>query len=105
MVADSGCQTSIISLRWALAMGINKTDIIPVKLIICGSIKGLGVEGGIFVRACTSDAVGANRSNKLMIYVSAKMEKVFLCREALIILGAIYANFSEIPALWLKDLA
>ena len=104
MVADSGCQSSIILLRSALAMGINKADVIPVKLTMCGAIKeDLGVEGGIIARACTSDAIGANRSTKLMIYVLATMEKVFLCREALISLGASHANFPELPVSWLQD--
>ncbi|KAK3690845.1 hypothetical protein RRG08_021544 [Elysia crispata] len=105
MVADSGCQSSIIPLHSALAMGINKADIIPVKLTMCGAIKeDLGVESGIIARACTSDAVGTNRSSKLMIYVSAKMEKAFNCREALITLGAIHADIAEIPASWPQDL-
>ncbi|KAK3786076.1 hypothetical protein RRG08_004431 [Elysia crispata] len=33
------------------------------------------------------------------------MEKAFLCREALIALGAIHANFPEISASWPQDLA
>ncbi|KAK3804202.1 hypothetical protein RRG08_040711 [Elysia crispata] len=105
MVADSGFQSSIIPLPSALAMGINKAEIIPVKLFMCGTIKeDLGVEGGIIARACTSDAVGVNGSTKLMIYVSAKMEKAFLCREALISLGAIHANVPEVPVSWPQDL-
>ena len=66
---------------------------------MCRAIKDLGVEGGIIARA-----VGMNRSTKLVIYVSAKMEKAFFCREALITLGAIHANFPEIPASWPQDL-
>ena len=105
MVADSGFQSSIIPLCSALAMGINKAEIILVKLFMCSTIKeDLGVEGGIIARACTSDAVGVNGSTKLMIYVSAKMEKAFLCREALISLGAIHANVPEVSVSWPQDL-
>ena len=98
MIADSGCQSSIIPLRSALAMGIDKSDIFPVKLSMRGAIsEDLAVEGGIIVKVSTIDASGSNRSTKQLIYVSRKIDKAFLCREALIALGAIHTNFPLVP--------
>ena len=56
MVADSGCQSCIIPLRSALAMGINRGDIAPVTLAMRGAIEeDLGVEGGVIVEISTVD--------------------------------------------------
>ena len=101
MIADSGCQSSIIPLRSALAMGIDRRDIFPVKLSMRGAIdEDLGVEGGIFVEVATADTSGTSKTTKQLVYVSRKIDKAFLCREALGALGAIPANF---PAVTLQD--
>ena len=99
MIADSECQSSIIPLRSVQAMGISMADIIPVKLVMRGAIReDLGVQGAIITDVTTTDASGAARSTRQLIYVSAKMEKAFLCREALVNLGALPANFPQVPA-------
>ena len=104
MVADSGCQSSIIPLRSALAMGIAKADIFPVTLSMRGAIEeDLGVEGGIVAEVSTLDVSGAPRLTKQLIYVSSKIGKAFLCREALIGLGVIPASFPAVPVSWPQD--
>ena len=104
MIADSGCQSSIVPLRSALAMGVAETDIFPVKLSMRGAIsEDLGVEGGIFVEVATNDASGALRTTKQLLYVSSKIGKAFLCREALIALGVIPSNFPSVPVSWPTD--
>ena len=88
MIADSGCQSSIIPLRSALAMGVDIKDIIPVKLTMRGAVtEDLGVEGGIFAEVSTKDMSGSERTCKQLLYVSKKIDKAFLCREALVSLG------------------
>ncbi|RUS70358.1 hypothetical protein EGW08_021884 [Elysia chlorotica] len=42
MIADSGYQSSIMPLRSAQSMGFGKEDIIPVRLIMRGAIRGPG---------------------------------------------------------------
>lgn len=101
MVADSGCQSSIIPLRTALAMGVDKSDIFPVTLSMRGAIsEDMGVQGGIFAEVSTSDIAGSPRSTKQLLYVSDKVSKGFLCREALIALGALPENFPSVPVIW-----
>ena len=104
MVADSGCQSSIIPLRSALAMGIHREEIFPVSLGMRGAIEeDLGVQGGVIVEVTTTDESGTPKSTKQMIYVSSKIQKAFLCREALVSLGAIPPNFPSVPTRWPSD--
>ena len=79
-------------------MGYRKEDIIPVKLSMKGAIsEDLAVEGGVVAEVSVSDEAGYTRSTKQLIYVSAKMEKAFLCREAMEQLGIIRKTFPQIP--------
>ena len=97
MIADSGCQSSIMPLKTAHTMGFGKNDIIPVNLSMSGAIKeDLGVEGAIIAEVALQGS-DPPRSTKQLIYLSAKMTKAFLCREALENLGVIPTNFPEIP--------
>ena len=101
MIADTGCQSNIIPIRTALAMGIARCDIFPVTLSMRGAItEDLGVIGGIIVEVATSDAVGIPRTTKQLVYVSNNVGKAFLCREALVSLGAIPPEFPSPPASW-----
>ena len=71
MIADSGCQSCIIPMRTALAMGVATSDIVPVKLTMRGAIaEDMGVEGGIFSEISTTDVSGSIRSTKQLVYVS-----------------------------------
>ena len=85
-------------------MGITRDDIFPVKLTMRGAIEeDLGVAGGIIVEITASDVSGALRSTKQLVYVSGKIAKAFLCREALAALGAISQDFPSLPVNWPED--
>ena len=61
MVADTECQSMIIPLQSAYAMGIRRQDVIPVKLTMRGAIKeDLGVIGGVVVDITTQNPSGPN---------------------------------------------
>ena len=63
MIADSGCQSSIIPLDTAFSMGYSKNDIMPVKLSMKGAIsEDLGVEGGIILKVTVKDENGKSFS-------------------------------------------
>ena len=99
MIADSGCQSNIMPLQSAHAMGLTNSDIIPVKLMMRGAIsEDLGVVGGVVMDISAADKAGEPRVSKQLVYVSNSMEKAFLCREALISLGALPHDFPAIPA-------
>ena len=72
-----------------------------VTLSMRGAIsEDMGVEGGIFVEIATTDTVGDLRTTKQLVYVSSKVGKAFLCREALVSLGAIPPDFPSVPVSW-----
>ena len=97
MIADSGCQSSIIPLTSALRMGYSRNDIMPVSLSMKGAIhEDLAVEGAIIVKVSVKDATENPKTSRQMIYVSSKMEKAFLCREAMEKLGILPQYFPEI---------
>ena len=97
MIADSGCQSSIIPLDTALTMGYSMEDIMPVKLSMRGAIQeDLGVEGGIVLGISVQDEEGKSVTCKQLTYLSRKMDKAFLCREALEQLGIIPSDFPVI---------
>ncbi len=99
IVADSGCQSCIMPTLHARELGISDADIIPVKLMMQGAIQeDLGVQGAIVADISTQDTSGSVRCTKQLIYLSNKMEKAFLCREALVGLGTLPAHFPTIPA-------
>ena len=82
-----------------MAMGYSAEDIMPVSLSMRGAIKeDLGVEGGIILKVSISNDSGPGRSCKQLVYLSKRMTKAFLCREALEQLGIISSNFPEIDA-------
>ena len=97
MVADSGCQSSIIPWDTASAMGYRPKDVMPVSLSMKGAIReDLGVLGGIILKVSIRSNSGHSRSCKQLVYLSKKMTKAFLCREALEQLDIIPLNFPEV---------
>lgn len=97
MIADSGCQSSIMPLATAESMGYKERDIMPVTLSMRGAIhEDLEVEGGIVIDITVNDETGKPRSSKQFVYLSKKMTKAFLCREALEQLGIIHKDFPKI---------
>jgi hypothetical protein len=74
MVADTGCQSSIMPLQYVNHMGITKQDLLPVKLTMRGAIKeDLGVIGAIAINVQTTNAMSPPKSTRLLCYVSETM--------------------------------
>ena len=94
MVADTGCQSSVILLRVAFTLGLEKGALIPVKLKMRGpKHEDLGILGVITVPLTVRDASGDVVSTRPLCYVSDQVDKTFLCREALTALRVIPENF------------
>ncbi|CAC5357495.1 unnamed protein product [Mytilus coruscus] len=106
MVADTGCQSSIIPLQSANNLGITEKDLLPVKLVMHGAIKeDLGVIGAVAVSITTKDSTSNAMSTRLLCYVSDTMERAFICREALISLGIIHTNFPNVSTVTFTNIA
>ena len=99
MVADSGCQSCIMPRATAISMGYSEQTILPVSLSMRGAVKeDLEIMGGVPVILKTGDKGGCVRETKQIVYLSEKIERAFLCREAMIELGMIPKDFPTIPA-------
>ena len=99
MIADSGCQSCIMPTNVAYKMGLSDGDIFPVTLTMRGAIaEDLLVRGGIVADITTTDLSGSMRCTKQIVYLSSTITKSFLCREALVDLGALPTHFPAIPA-------
>ncbi|KAH3886217.1 hypothetical protein DPMN_010218 [Dreissena polymorpha] len=69
MVAETGCQNSIIPLQYVNNMGITKQDLLSVKLTMRGAIKeDLGVIRAIAINVQTTDAMSSPKSTRLLCY-------------------------------------
>ena len=70
MVADNGCQSTIIPLQTAHSLGMQNKDLVSVKLVTRGAInEDLGVIGAIVVDVTTTTD-SCVRSKRLLCYVS-----------------------------------
>ena len=98
MVADSGCQSCILPMETVLSMGYTEDLILPVSLMMKGAIsENLEVAGGIVAIIRIGDETGESKMTRQLIYVSRKIEKAFLCREAMAQLGIISPDFPKVP--------
>lgn len=94
MVADTGCQSTIIPLQSVFNLGLTVKDLLPVRLVMRGAIKeDLGVMGAVVISVSTQGTTTSAKSTRLLCYVSDVMDKAFLCREALVSLGIIHPTF------------
>ena len=71
MVADNGCQSTIIPLQTAHSLGMQNKDLVSVKLVTRGAInEDLGVIGAIVVDVTTTTTDTCVRSTRILYYVS-----------------------------------
>ena len=57
MVADTGCQSTIMPLQSVFNLGLTKQDLLPVRLQMHGAIKeDLGVIGEFVIKVATQGA-------------------------------------------------
>ena len=71
MVADTGCQSTIIPLQTAHSLGMQNKDLVPVKLVMRGAInEDLGVIGAIVLDVTTTTTDTCDKSTRLLYYVS-----------------------------------
>ena len=94
MCADTGCQSTAISLKFAYKLGFGKKDLIPVSSKMNGAGRDdLGVIGAIVLEFAYKDKNGLNRWTKQLCYVCTQIDTNYLSRKALVDLGSISDDF------------
>ena len=88
-LADTGCQTCIAGVKFLSTIGCPREYIVSTKHRIVGITKsGLNIIGAIFLRIEVN-----GKTSRQMVYISEKVEGLFLSEEALKDLGVIDTNF------------
>ena len=96
MVADTGCQSTVITSRFAYRLGFRKKDFIPVSSKIGGAGRhDLGVVGAVVIEFTTTTKTGELKSTKQLCYVCTKVDTTYLSRQALTDLGSIPEDFPQ----------
>ena len=92
LVADTGCQSSAIPLKFIYKVGLKKKDLIPVVSKMKGANKSdLGVLGAVFLEFRL--ASNTDIWTREMCYVCDSLDDTYLSREALKQLGCISPSF------------
>ena len=107
-VADTGCQSCLVGMSVIQRMGLNHTDLIPVKMKMrAANSQGITIRGAVILRISGSGGTGSQHETRQMTYVTDDTDKMFLSREACTALGMISEEFPAISktseALGVKD--
>ena len=96
-VADTGCQSCLVGMSIIQRMGLNHTDLIPVKMKMrAANGQGITIRGAVILRISGAGGTGAQYETRQMTYVTDDTDKMFLSREACTALGLISEEFPAI---------
>ena len=94
VMADTGCQASLISFKILKQLGVYEHHLIPVSMRmntpICGAIEIIGC---VVMRLSGTDSNGRVLETRQIVYVTNTSNKIFLCRKACADLGLISQSF------------
>ena len=101
-LVDTGAQMVVCGLSTVYAMGMKKSNLIPVGLKIKAADQGnMKLLGGILIKITGTDSNGNKRVSKQIAYVAENVNRVFLSRKAcedLGIVGQSFPRVGEFPA-------
>ena len=94
MMADSCCQSTIAPAKTIYSMGFKKPDMIKVRMKMSGAgDDDLGIIGAVVLDIESKDRNDQTVTTKQLCYVSTRISKIFLSRQALEDLRIIQDNF------------
>lgn len=96
-MADTGCQSCLISYKHIQRMGLNKKDLLPVTMkLSAANNHQIKVLGAVILRITGKTNDGTGRESRQVVYVTNESDKFFLSRGACIDLGIISNTFPSI---------
>ena len=96
-VADTGCQSPLISMKMVNAIGIKQFELIPVKLQMKAiNRECVNILGAILLRISGPDSYGNTLETAQICYVTNDTDKFYLSRETCIGLCLISEQFPSI---------
>ena len=100
IVADSGCQSSLMGLKYMYKLGLKKSCLIPVKGKMSAiNGEGINILGAVFLRLeGTDESTGQAVQTAVMVHVSESTEKFYISCQAMRELGIIPHDFPKVHA-------
>ena len=100
VIADSGCQSSLLGLKTFYKFGLKKSSLVPVKGKMSAiNGEGIDVQGAIFLRLTGTDAnTGQTVQTAVMAHVTNSTERFYISRQAMRELGIISQDFPKVQA-------
>ena len=96
-MADTGCQSCLVSMSIVRRMGLNEKDLIPVSMQMqAANSNSIEILGAVILRLTGKSKSNEIYTTKQMVYVTKDSNKLFLSREACIALHMISDKFPTI---------
>ena len=93
-IADTGCQSSLMSLKMLHSIGVKKSELIPVTMQMKAiNQKSVEILGAVLLRLSSKDKEGKLFETPQLVYVTNSTDKFYISCETCIGLGLISENF------------
>ena len=97
VLADTGCQSMLISYKLLRKIGIYEKHLIPASMRMNTATCGLiDIIGCVVMRFVGTDSNGSTHETRQIVYVTNAANKLFLSKEACVDLGLISPSFPNI---------
>jgi hypothetical protein len=97
VMADTGCQSCLASIKMINSLGLTTADLIPVTMRMhAANNGGINILGAAILRFAGKDEHGGLLETRQVVYVTDKSDKIFLSREACVALGMITEKFPTV---------
>ena len=96
-MADTGCQSCLAGIKVLNRMGLNQSDLIPVKMKMhTADNKGINILGATILHISAQSHDNKTLKTRQMTYITDSTDKMFLSRETCIELGIIKQDFPTV---------
>ena len=97
VMADTGCQSCLVSMSIVRRMGLTEKDLIPVKMQMhAANSNRIDIIGAVILRLSGRSKLSETHIAKQIVYVTKDADKFFLSREACIQLHMISEKFPTV---------
>lgn len=97
VMADTGCQSCLASIKMINCLGLSTADLIPVTMRMhAANNGGINILGAAILRFAGKDQHGGLLETRQVVYVTDNSDKIFLSREACVALGMITDHFPTV---------
>ena len=105
-MADTGCQSCLVSIDNVRKLGLHKCNLIPVKMRMhAANNDNINILGAAILRFSGQDGSGNVVETRQLVCVTDTSSQLFLCKEACIVLRMITDRFptvGEVPVICAK---